>query len=75
MTRDEITGEEQHIRTFRRHTIDVHREFGKRWYIIVTAPSGMRAYDGWWQGSENKTAAEAIEEAKRGACLMKAVGP
>ena len=39
------------------------------WYIIVTAPCGMRDYDGWWRNSSGKTHREAVLEALRGAML------
>ncbi|MCA3185970.1 hypothetical protein [Cupriavidus sp.] len=40
------------------------------WYIRVTDPRGCYAYDGWWAESSNKTAADAVAEAFRGACLL-----
>lgn len=61
---------ERHV-TFKRHAIHVERDqkmFGW-WYIIVTAPNGCHAYNGWWRDSAGRTADEAIAEAKRGAML------
>jgi hypothetical protein len=43
---------------------------GRNWYIRVTAPDGCYIYDGWWRDSEDKSSADAIEEAKRGAGLL-----
>lgn len=40
------------------------------WYITVTAPNGMRDYDGYWRNSAFKTADDVVNEAIRGACLM-----
>lgn len=56
---------------FKRHDIHIQRDekmFGW-WYIIVTAPCGSKAYNGWWHDSADRTADEAIAEAKRGAML------
>jgi len=39
------------------------------WYIIVEDAGGYCAYDGYWCGSEDKTVADALEQAKFGACL------
>lgn len=39
------------------------------WYIVITAPNGIRDYDGWWRDSSGKTHREAILEALRGAML------
>ncbi len=58
--------------TFRGHLIHLQKEVGKNWYIIVTAPDGCYAYDGWWADSEDSTLREALAEAKRGACIGKA---
>lgn len=41
----------------------------KNWYITVTAKDGGHLYDGYWPESEDKTAIEALAEAKKGACL------
>lgn len=41
----------------------------KNWYITVTAKSGGHLYDGYWSDSEDKTAIEALAEAKKGSCL------
>ena len=60
----------QYTRTFKKHDITVERESRKDdWYIRVTAPCGLYAYDGWWPDSASKTAKEAFEEAKDGAQL------
>ncbi|MBB3142771.1 hypothetical protein [Halomonas organivorans] len=51
------------------HEIEIEREDADdRWYIIVTAPCGMRDYDGWWW-DEGAPLDEAIEEAVRGAMI------
>lgn len=48
--------------------IDVHRDADTEdWYIQVKTVDGGYIYDGWWKDSANKTAAEAIAEAMRGA--------
>ncbi len=58
-----------------------YRVFGERdsahqnWYIMVTAPDGCYAYDGWWKDSEDKSAPEVVEEAIRGACILKDYKP
>lgn len=50
------------------HEINIQREPDGRFYIIVTAPDGCYAYDGW--APENiTTMAAAKREARRGACL------
>jgi hypothetical protein len=59
---------------YRGHDIQVDREpddsaDGMAFYIIVTAPSGMNAYDGWW-GAWRNTLDEAIEEALLGSNLI-----
>lgn len=55
---------------YKGHQIGVARD-GKvgDWYIVVTAPNGVRAYDGWWAGSAGKSRREAVLEAIRGACI------
>ena len=59
--------------TFKKHEITVERDTETRdWYITVEAPGGGLIYDGWWIHSEDKTAREAIKEAKRGAMLIDA---
>lgn len=60
----------EHHHTFKRHRIALTRDgYDKDWYIQVTAPDGGYVYDGWWRDSADKTAAQALEEAKRGALL------
>ena len=57
--------------TYKGHTINVSRgKLDRRWYIRVWAPNGCYAYDGWWQGSEDKTHEDALLEACRGAMLV-----
>jgi predicted RNase H-like HicB family nuclease len=71
MHRSDIA-EEEHEMTFKKHHISISRPSeDKNWYIIVTAPNGCYAYDGWWRDSEFKTPKEAFEEAKRGALITK----
>lgn len=48
----------------------IEREDDQRWYIIVKHPDGGSLYDGWWNDSEEKSLAEAVQEAVRGACLV-----
>ena len=61
---------EVHEARFRRHDITVSKDSDESdWYIVVTGPSGLRDYDGWWRESRGKTWEEAVEEAKRGAML------
>lgn len=57
--------------TYRGHDIQIsfERKDPKPFYIMVTAPSGEYAYDGWW-GEEWNTMDEAIVEALRGSCLI-----
>lgn len=56
---------------YKGHFIDIDRDNDKFgwWYIIVTAPNGMRDYDGWWKNSRGKTHREAVLEALHGAML------
>jgi hypothetical protein len=64
--------EEEHQTTFKKHHIAISRPSeDKDWYIMVTAPNGCYAYDGWWRDSGFKTPKEAFDEAKFGACLVK----
>lgn len=57
--------------TINEHTIDIRRESEDQdWYIEVTAPNGMRDYDGWWSDSADKPIEEALAEAVRGSCLF-----
>jgi hypothetical protein len=39
------------------------------WYIQATSSNGCMRYDGWWQGSQDKSIEEALEEAIHGARL------
>lgn len=59
---------------FKGYTLAIDRERSGRlkglWCIVVTAPNGMRDYDGWWEGSQVNTLDEAIIEALAGACLL-----
>lgn len=48
--------------------IDIQRESDGRFYIIVTAPDGCHAYEGFAPETV-RTIAEAKREARRGACL------
>lgn len=71
--RQEPPEEEEHNFTYRRHSITLTKDAPDRnWYIVVRAPSGLMCYDGWWHESAGKTWREALEEAKRGACLPQA---
>lgn len=61
---------------YKRHLITVERERpGVDWYITVECPGGGMAYDGWWRDSAYKSHKEAIEEAKRGALLIREPSP
>lgn len=56
---------------YKGHEIEVSYEADRdRWYIVVTAPNGIRSYDGWWRDSQGKTRREAVLEAIRGAQLQ-----
>jgi len=71
--RQEPPEEEEHNCTFRRHSITLTKDAPDcNWYIVVRDPSGRMCYDGWWHESTGKTWREALEEAKRGACLPQA---
>lgn len=48
----------------------IERDEDMRWYIIVKHPNGGALYDGWWHDSEEKSLAEAVQEAVRGADLV-----
>lgn len=57
--------------TFRRHSIELTRDAEDRnWYIVVTAPSGLKCYDGYWLNSAGRSLKDALYEAKRGAMLI-----
>ncbi|AYF87449.1 hypothetical protein D6Z43_09910 [Pseudomonas sp. DY-1] len=57
--------------TINEHVIDISRESeDEDWYIVVTAPCGMRDYDGWWTDSADKTIEQALAEAVHGSCLF-----
>ena len=52
------------------YTVEASRDNkGADWYIVVTAPNGMRDYDGYWCNSAHKTVDDVINEAICGACL------
>lgn len=53
------------------HTLHINRRGAdSRWYIVVLADSGERAYDGWWPDSEGEPINAAIREALYGACIV-----
>lgn len=55
---------------YRRHEVEISYEQPRDcWYIVVTAPNGVRAYDGWWYAGSGKTHREALMEALNGAML------
>lgn len=56
---------------YKKHSIIIERDEDANnwWYIQVISPKGTYLYDGWWQNSEDKTAKEALQEAKKGAML------
>lgn len=57
--------------SYKDHHIEIERDgHDDDWYIIVTAPCGMRDYDGWWTGSGDRPLDDAIEEALAGAMLI-----
>ena len=52
------------------HDIGIERDTTNQlFYIIVTHPSGVYDYDGWWEDSEEMTIEEAVVEAIRGAMI------
>lgn len=59
---------------YRRHEITIEREsnrsYGKAWYIVVIAPCGSYAYDGWW-GELDSSLDDAIAQALVGSGLVK----
>jgi hypothetical protein len=56
---------------YRGHQIAIERDGEKTdWYIIVTAPDGTRAYDGWWRGGRGKPVELAILNALEGSLLL-----
>lgn len=62
---------DQFLGRYKDHEINVSRdEPTGNWYIVVTAPSGVYGYDGWWRDSVHRTMDEAIEEALIGAGLL-----
>lgn len=57
---------------YKGHAIGIERDHpNSEWYIVVTAPNGLPAYDGWWRDSKHKPIREAIEQALRGSLLLK----
>lgn len=54
--------------THKGHDIQIEKEPDGRFYIMVRAPCGMYAYDGWAPENVN-TMKEAKREALRGSCL------
>lgn len=60
----------ERILTYKHHSIWVYKiKKSDDWYIQVSGPDGCMCYDGWWGDSSDRTADEAIEEAKSGACI------
>lgn len=58
---------------FKNHGISLTRDRrDEDWYIRVRAPDGCYVYDGWWRDSAEKTAKDALFEAKVGAGLIPA---
>lgn len=58
--------------TINGHTISIRRECPQDdWYITVTGPEGIHAYDGWWGESAAKTIQEALNEAIDGSELLR----
>lgn len=67
--------EDKRSGTYRYKGHDIEIDYDQRhdgWYIVVMAPNGMRAYDGWWRDSSGKNHREAVLEAIRGAQLQSA---
>lgn len=70
--REEVPEPEEHDVRFKGHDINVSKDsLSSNWYIRVTHPNGSKLYDGWWRDSANANWKEAVEEAKRGAMLVK----
>lgn len=59
--------------THKRHDISIEREKNGRFYIIVTAPCGMHAYEGW-APDDVTTMAQAKQRARIGAGLDRRKG-
>ena len=67
---------EEHDVRIKNHDINVSKDsLSANWYIRVTHHNGCKLYDGWWRESANATWQEAVEEAKRGAMLIKPKEP
>lgn len=68
----EVHDDDEVLAHWRRYEIHVQRYEGVSadWYITVRVHEAGFIYDGWWRDSEDKTLAEAVEEAFRGACLL-----
>lgn len=61
--------------TYQNHDIVIERkdvQGTEFFYILVVAPSGLSAYDGYWPywGIENETMDDALTEALAGSCLL-----
>jgi len=70
----EVHTDDELLAHWRRYEIHVQREVpddrAGDWYITVRVYEAGLIYDGWWRDSADKTLAEAVEEAFRGACLL-----
>lgn len=61
--------------TYQNHDIVIERKDVRRqeyFYILVTAPNGLSAYDGYWPrwGIESETMDDALTEALAGSLLL-----
>ena len=57
--------------TYKGHDIEINRELQDKFYIMVTDPDGMFAYDGYWEAIEvSGSMKNATEQALRGSELI-----
>jgi hypothetical protein len=59
-----------HEISVQRELVDTNPHMIGWWYITVRCPDGGLAYDGWWRDSDDKSLADAVAEAFKGARLL-----